>query len=553
MANKRLRDWPVIVRKYDIEPIGGVPQVVFDVARRMQDLWNELVALHVALLADTDGLPKDEAVPFYAKFNLARKATTRGFPGLDTYQKWGVYERFDAALKRFYSGKADPPKPHFGLKRINIPFADRDGGKLISWLYRLQSRVNVRQVDSGAYAFDTRDYRRQRGSRGSFEIGKEDVPFLVNIHRPIPDDALLKRVNFCGELVRPFGWRWFIVFTLEVPELPKTQLTGRACAVDLGWRTMGDCLRIGTVTDSDGNQFEMRIPFNMSSCDDRAVAKFLLKRRERTGIGFDQLPEVSLQREEEIQSAWDLRLEQVKAAIKPRLAQIPEDLRPAKSAFHLVRNPRILKIYREMKKQVGIDPPEVFKILQEWAKESQVFHCRLTHCRESYLKARDWYYGNLAAWIAETYDIIAWEGDLDLKEMSEKQGEKAETESERQALEASQKYRKYASLSDLRLKIEHSAKKRGKELVKMRTAYSSSVCSICGSPIVTSKVHLQVKCKKGHVVDQDINTTQYFLQQLLPEYHRDHYSGSTPEIWRELEKIVVPLPRTLVATSTRKK
>ena len=44
MANKRLRDWPVIVRKYDIEPIGGVPQVVFDVARRMQDLWNGLVS-----------------------------------------------------------------------------------------------------------------------------------------------------------------------------------------------------------------------------------------------------------------------------------------------------------------------------------------------------------------------------------------------------------------------------------------------------------------------------------------------------------------------------
>jgi hypothetical protein len=318
---------------------------------------------------------------------------------------------------------------------------------------------------------------------------------------------------------------------------------------------MGDYLRVGTVTDSNGNRFEMRLPFNLNSSKERAVIKFLESRKKRGRVGFDLLPEISIQREGQIQSMWSLRLEQVKAAIKPLLGQIPEDLRPAKAGYHMLGNGRILSIYYQMEHQFkeGVltgDRPQILDILQAWAEESRVFHRRLTHCRESYLKARDWYYGNLAAWLAETYDIIAWEGDLDLKEMSEVQGKNAATKAEKHALDESQKYRKFACLYDLRLKIEHSVRKRGKELTKMKTAYSSSVCAICGSPIVTSKLHLEVKCKKGHAVDQDLNTTEYFLQQLLPDYNRNAFTGDTPAIWQELEKIVVPLPRKVVARVT---
>lgn len=555
MANKRLRDWPIIVRKYDVSPIGDVPKVVFDTARQMQKLWNELVRLHDALLVQTDGLDKEAIKPLFAAFNQSRKELTGGFPGLDTYQKWDVYGRFDESLKRFYSGKADRPTEHTGLRRINIPFADRDGGKEINWLFRSKSRIKLREVPEEAYNLETRDYRRMRGSRGHFTVQGVEVPFQVNIHRPIPDNALLKRVNFCGDLVRPFGWRWSIVFTLEVPELPKSRQTGRACAIDLGWRNMGDYLRVGTVTDSNGNRFEMRLPFNLNSSKERAVIKFLESRKKRGRVGFDLLPEVSIQREGQIQSMWSLRLEQVKTAIKPILGQIPEDLRPAKAGYHMLGNGRVLSIYYQMERQFkeGVlagDRPQILDILQAWAEESKVFHRRLTHCRESYLKARDWYYGNLAAWLAETYDIIAWEGDLDLKEMSEVQGKNAATKAEKHALDESQKYRKFACLYDLRLKIEHSVRKRGKELTKMKTAYSSSVCAICGSTIVTSKLHLEVKCKKGHAVDQDLNTTEYFLQQLLPDYNRNAFAGDAPAIWQELEKIVVPLPRKVVARVT---
>lgn len=45
MRARKRPDWPVLVYKYWVEPIGELPQELWQIAKLMQKTWNDLVDL----------------------------------------------------------------------------------------------------------------------------------------------------------------------------------------------------------------------------------------------------------------------------------------------------------------------------------------------------------------------------------------------------------------------------------------------------------------------------------------------------------------------------
>jgi hypothetical protein len=85
------------------------------------------------------------------------------------------------------------------------------------------------------------------------------------------------------------------------------------------------------------------------------------------------------------------------------------------------------------------------------------------------------------------------------------------------AIRSSMKYRQMASLFQLRLAISEAFAKAGKEIVKEKSAYSTSVCARCGAAIEPG-AKLVLECENGHKEDQDVNAAMILLnrQKAMP-------------------------------------
>lgn len=84
--------------------------------------------------------------------------------------------------------------------------------------------------------------------------------FPVRLSRPLPEGA---RVKGAAVHVRLVGEReeWYSTLTLDVPETSRTERCGEgAVAVHLGWRRIGEELRVAVALGADGAREEVSIP-----------------------------------------------------------------------------------------------------------------------------------------------------------------------------------------------------------------------------------------------------------------------------------------------------
>jgi hypothetical protein len=111
------------------------------------------------------------------------------------------------------------------------------------------------------------------------------VTLPVCLHRPIPDDAIIKTVIVTRErrfLWPHLGddephlnhWKWHVVFVVVEPET-ETQL-GIVAGVDIGWRKLQDGIRVATICGADGSRRHYIVP--LTWIDDRQ------RQAERLGI-----------------------------------------------------------------------------------------------------------------------------------------------------------------------------------------------------------------------------------------------------------------------------
>lgn len=511
MARRRLRDWPLIVYRYWCAPRGPLPAGMWRTARAMQALWNSLVESHALVRRELEGQDRAERRARWRAWQAeARELVARS--GLDWEQGPAVLDRFTVACReaplRRRNGIPSWPVAHRRLDRIAIPHRFTGGGVPVERLFsRRAERVRLLRPPDGAYASGARRSRYQRampphaeGLRDEerawnvFRIGGEAIRFRCVLHRLPPPSAIVKQVVWLGRR-DPLGrWSWAIAVTAEEPPPIRAEPAGarEACGLDLGWRVMGDYLRIGYLVDGEtGQGIELRLPFNAQTSHTR---------RHRLRADWRDLAVMD--------EGMARYLDATKAACLPLLpppASLPEEAAGIVRSWTRVRQAGLVRLLRAL--EVGGGHDALVALLRRWRIDNDRARSMRHALWTRLVGRRRWYYENLAAWICRTWRTVVWEGDLGVKAMAEEQDAEP-------ALKAAQRYRQIAAIGDFRLRYRRAAAKAGTMLVDKPAAYTTLTCWVCGEVLAGQDGSLWLRCPAGHRWDQDDNAARVLLSQI---------------------------------------
>lgn len=491
MPRKRLRNYPLIVYKYWAKPIDKIPEVLWRKVHLMQETWNGLVALREKVQEETKEKSKEEKQEIWGKFWLESRAYVNG-TGLDWVSKGEILDRFQTASRRAVKEKGSLRMSR-GLRKIMIAHRYTGGGIPADKLFNGRGwRFKLDALDPAVYKSKTREACRQRLTVGMFGIDADNVfHFKTILHRPIPDNAIVKSVRWCGQFDRNLHpnnrWKWSIQIVAEQPPQDLNRQDSLACGLDLGWRIMaeGQYIRVGMVKDSAGNLIEIRLPL-VGTGTRNTRRSFVYKKYE----DFFSI------------RALDAKIGELVDGCKDRLeGLLPADKRPN---LGKMRQGGIHRIFNSLQ-DVGEYPDAQAAILEFEKEVGKLYLIRAT-VTNRLLGRRQNLYQNLAAWLTKTYRVVVWEKDLKIKEM-------AEQEDKSYALEGADKYRQWAAPGNLRLLLKYAAKKNGCALLDGETAYSTLTCWECGALVEENTGALILECPNGHKWDQDEGAARNLLSQ----------------------------------------
>lgn len=564
-------DWPIAIYNFDAFPINGVPQAVWDSERQKNKLWDDLCALfdraskldekkEVEILKKVKGkremqlvkvmqsaLSKDERravwLPFGQRktvrpeplpesedekkriarekaieiYDLSAKIYGGEVPSLHLYGKQykgvipsayyeSVISRFLVTVKEWQKAPSvkGVPKPKRGIERINLPIVFNEG----TTLDELAQGRNV----SLRY---TEHLKRERGEsylgNAHFNVGCDGARFDLHVahtrpleaqafranhaKKAIPANHRVKRVSLVGRNLKYFGWKWSYQVQIEhEPSRTPRQMTGVSCGLDLGYRVREDGLRVACLTDTTGRVIEFVLPF--SAEQSRDVRKRAKKWTDYEIADWRLMPERLA------------RLDAMKDQCKARVKELqndswPEEAKLLMGGFHKlgIKGLRRLATYLP-------DGNEAKVAIAEWWAEYEPLARRYAGHQQQLNAIWEDARKQFAAWLAQSYDQIAWEADLNLKELAEQW-----TSVYDGALHEAQKWRQRASLHSQRQWITLQAGKHKAELVDGGTAYSTQTCKECGGAIEPGGKLLLV-CENGHKNDQDANASGLFCSKL---------------------------------------
>jgi hypothetical protein len=428
----------------------------------------------------------------------------RGQIASDCY--YAVVDRFLLAMKAWPASRARAkavkgcaswdtgmPSPKYLDQEfdLNLPVNfNAVAGQETTWadLYGEGGNVSLyRLPDAAPGARHNLEFRLKtpQGSNGKLAYLK----LLAKIHRLPPPHAIVKRVTLICKSEKGFRDRWEIQFSLEMPplDLPR-KMTGRIAGYDSGgWRLMGDRVRIGVIADNAGHFYEIARPFDFASREDRKAVEPKQKDARRLDLLAEQIGDC-------VESCKGALL----AIFKRNKATWPQSAQQIMLGFTKMR-------------QGGLE--RLRPMLEEWDQEAASLLWKLAlildflgHKKRAleieWARAKEDGYNQIAAWIAQNFDIVAWEGDLSLKRMAESG-----------AGDPSQRYRQMVGQYYLRERIKQAASKFRCDLRNHKAAYSTQVCAVCGAKVEKARKLLRA-CENGHKQDNDVNTSRLLLRKI---------------------------------------
>lgn len=272
-------------------------------------------------------------------------------------------------------------------------------------------------------------------------------------HRRLPPGASIRGVTVHRRMLGPHAV-WSAVVTIETTDtIRPVKRPGSTVAIDVGWRVMGDELRVAAWRDSDGHAGELRL----SADDLRALG----------------LPEA-------MQQDRDQRLLAAIARLRAwaKGADLPDALRSEiahlRSALGLVRLLRRWQTerpadVRDEAEQIAIADVEAWAMVDRhaWGAESVA--------RTSASRRRRDRYRVFAARLAATYETILLE-HFDLRAVAARQ----ETGEDKAENETARGNRVRACVSDLRGAILGAVRTTASTVMSLDAADSTRTHAICG-------------------------------------------------------------------------
>lgn len=523
LARKRKRDWPQLVYKYHAVPIDpnqtegrygaavSPPQAMWDQCRKMTDLWNKLCEGHKAIREQIQFAEpkfteyerkalwtvwKNETVP-----TLLKAADLNWICGPD------VVDRFEKACTAAHSrangkGKGWP----------------RPRGMTVSLLQRFTAGgKEVHRLCGNARSFRFEQLPTSEGRKtiyGHFGLdGDELIHFRATVHRPLPADAIVKSVRWCGQRSVAFGWEWSIAIQIEIPALPHHEPTGMTAAVDVGWRNMGSGIRVAYLVDDRGHEEDYRLPFDRSTYDTRRTRE---KYADRPNFFPPPQSHEDLRR---LTTERDLALE----ACKQRLREL---LSPLPAGFEKMRSRGLVKLLMELRE---IDTPPhnparlegwearepteneiaARQVLETWIAWDRPRFRVQTRTEQRFAANRETRYRNWAKQVAMRYDAAHVEA-LQIKRMIEAEKKEA-------ALHGADRNHQIVATSRLLLLLQQACRKYGCKYVVKEAPGTTITCHECGGEIKPGAA-LELRCENGHREDQDRNAALNLLKSDWPIY-----------------------------------
>jgi len=494
---RRTRTWPQRVVRYDAQHV-TVPEALWHVARTQRTLWNDLAQLGAITAGMAKADPAHKRLHWWC-FDYCARALAEA-SGLGWEYGPDVLDRYKTALTGIGKNGKGPPRYHGRLDRVRLLHRYTGGGMPAAKL------MDNRGWRASLSATERRGYWSSR-----FGV-TDEAPISFTIHEArraelLPPDAIIKRVCWCGTYQRAFArWAWSLQITVEEPPPVPAPIDDErlVAGMDLGWRVMGESLRLGVLVDSSGETIELRLPFDGSNRDTR-----------RASIRSAWTDMAVYQRE------LDEALEACKAALAP---VIPETVRA--QDLRLMRHAGLRRLLAGLTSERARSTAT--EILTAWDAADTRLRRRVEGLRARLIAQRRDRMRVLAKWLAQRYRVLAIEQDMSFKALAETAPRETATDAERAALKAAQQYRTWASLSEFRRYLTEAAARWGSTITG-ETADTTRRCAECGALTETGAA-LLATCPNWHTCDQDANAARNLLTQALSQ------TGAGPVPMSELRK-----------------
>jgi hypothetical protein len=530
------KGWPIKVYTYDCWPQEKPPQALWDTAHEMRRLWNDFTAIFRKILADDEKdeagkplLSKEERAILWAPINTKplREIAKQRKEKLDAGCREAVVVRFLTTVGNWRKNPSRFGPPRFQhadeMNAISIPLV-YNGGKSAEWLIGAKGTSSVR---------DTRALKTKAPeeylNNGHFCVGITRE--RLNLHIAyggrsgrkkyyLPAGCRIKQVSFCGKRDSAFSWTWSFQVKLEHPPGPARLPSGRVCGWDSGgWRLMGGYIRLGVMADNAGHFYELMVPLAIGAASRRLQREkeYCLKQ------GWEYSKPITFDDAEALDARYGATLEacktQVRKIFEEEKENWPADAKKILSGIVKMRD----KGLRRLRRKLEPIESEAKRTIDDWdaeaAKMNETIRAFEIHADNAKRDA----YRQIAAWL-KAFDIIAWEGDLSIKQMAEQAGKKKrkrkesheetsqwdERTPEERQFEASQKYRQIVGQHRLRVFVKQMHESR---LQNEKAAYSTQACPECGRTIESGR-KLMLVCENGHARDQDVSAALHFLNKI---------------------------------------
>jgi transposase len=346
------------------------------------------------------------------------------------------------------------------------------GGKQIGKLFKDNSTVFIEPVPDSAYDPNIPQNQRKKLARSKvhFLIRGVKVIFRTILHRPIPVNAVVKKAiithNQSGR-----NEKWNLVITVEIPpeDMPVIHTPERKdiAAIDVGFRVIGDNIRIGVFVDSTGRIEHIYLPKKKLIDPKQPV--------NNKDISFIDINNYIHQ----LQSQKDMELERVKYVTRKVLSEvagkIPQEYKDILNNWHLARQKRLYRIIR-MLRETKLDD-RLLEVLIKWKYHNITAMEKINGTSSRMIRHREHFYRNLALDLCKRYSKIVVE-KINLSYLAVKESPDGE------ASKLPQKagdYRKVAAISTFFSSLDMMSRKTNCEIIKDNPKNSTRECNNCGN------------------------------------------------------------------------
>jgi Putative transposase DNA-binding domain len=487
MARKRKRpDWKQRCYRFRIikcEP----PQELWDIAKEMKRVYNKLAEMHeVSRSKITQEMDDSERKRVWSEFDAALENFLVE-SSLNWECKDDLRDRFVkacvAAAKLARGSPHKPPGWPRAKQRLEVSIMHRytGGGAEPKTLFSSRSkRLSMTLLPNI-------DESGRNVCCGNFGLGETAMPFTMVMHRPIGETDIIKSVRLVGEWSVALQWDFYLVIQVEHPPVPVATLPIGRCAIDVGWRSMGEYYRVGMLYDGT--------EYSEIQCPKQYANRSVKRHNDRCGKmdWMIRIPENHAD-VRELQAARDDKLNECKARVLAAMGKAPV-------GFAKMGKRGLIRLHADPEADAT-----VVGIIADYLSWDYYRHRIQTAAIKRMERSRTKRYETLANSICKKYGQVTVEG-LDVKAMAEKKDKGY-------ALSQADRGRQIVAPASFLKVLKQVASRLGVEVIEKQAAYSTIKCD-CGNLMKpTSKTMIDCEC--GNSVDQDKHAAKNLFSQTWP-------------------------------------